>query len=242
MKNIKITIIGNSVAIRNRPPQKYPHNKNYGIILEELFQYKYPKQFVSVNNMGFSRATIVNVLERTDEYIASMPHYYIINIGVSDASTREIPYWMAEIINNPKKSWYKSLFSGIHHHFIKPKRSFFVKLRGKRSWVTKKEFKKCYRTLIQLLQKETNARIITVPINPANERVEMAVPGSNKNYQEYSRIIKSIAKTNDCFYLDLDDLNSEQHYPDGIHYSYKGNELVAKKLFGVIEKDINNAK
>jgi lysophospholipase L1-like esterase len=237
MNKLRITIIGNSVAIRNRPPQKFPNNKNYGLLLEEILQNKHPEQIVMVNNLGFSRATIMNVIQKYDKYIATMPNYFIINIGVSDASTREIPFWMAEIINNPKPSWPKSFFSCIHHYFIKPKRSFFVKLRGKKSWISKKRFRKYYMELILFLQKETNARIITIPINPANDRVEKAVPGSSKNYNEYNVIIRSIANKCNGNYLEIDELNSKEHYPDGIHYSFEGNKLVAKKLFNLIEKD-----
>ena len=242
MKKLRITIIGNSVAIRNRPPQKFPNNKNYGVILEELLQKEYSDKFVLVTNMGFSRATIVNVIQKYDEYVASMPEYFIINIGVSDASTREIPYWLAELINNPKQSWYKTLFAAFHHYFIKPKRSFFVKIRGKKSWITQKKFRKYYKELILFLQKETNARIIFVPINPANDRVEKAVPGSSGNYKKYNEIIRRIADECEGIYLELDDLNSEVHYPDGIHYSLQGNKSVAEKLFDLIEKDIEYAE
>ncbi|MEA2096431.1 MAG: GDSL-type esterase/lipase family protein [Candidatus Cloacimonadota bacterium] len=242
MKKLRITIIGNSVAIRNRPPQKFPNNKNYGLLLEELLQKRHPEQIIMITNMGFSRATITNIIHKYDEYIASMPDYFIINIGVSDASTREIPYWFAEIINNSKQSWYKTLITAFHHYCIKPNRSFFVKVRGKKSWITQKKFGKYYKELILFLQKETNARIIAVPINPANDRVEKAVPGSSENYKKFNSVIRSITDECNGIYLELDDLNSEVHYPDGIHYSLQGNRLVAEKLFDLIEKDIKYAE
>lgn len=238
MNKLRITIIGNSVAIRNRPPQKFPKNKNYGLLLEELLQKRHPEKMIMITNMGFSRATITNIIQKYDEYIASMPNYFIINIGVSDASTREIPYWFAEIINNPMQSWYKTLFTAFHHYCIKPNRSFFVKLRGKKSWITQKKFRKYYKEIILFLQKETNARIITVPINQANDRVEKTVPGSSENYKKYNEIIRGLTDECEGIYLELDDLNSEVHYPDGIHYSLQGNKLVAEKLFALIEKDI----
>ncbi len=238
MRKLRITIIGNSVAIRNRPPQINPNNKNYGMLLEELLQKKYPEQIVLVKNMGFSRATITNVVQKYDEYIASMPDYFIINIGVSDASTREIPFWFAEILNNPKQSWYKTFFAAFHNYCIKPKRSFFVKLRGKKSWISKKKFKKYYKELLIFLQKETNAKIITVPINPADDRVEKAVPGSSDNYIKYNSMIKTITDECNGIYLELDDLDLKVHYPDGIHYSLQGNQFVAEKLFNLIKKDI----
>jgi len=241
MKNLKITIIGNSVAIRNRPPQKYPANKNYGVFLEELLQSEYSDMFVNVRNMAFSRATILNVVERLDDFIASMPNYYIINIGVSDASSREIPYWMAEIINNPKITFLKSIYSGLHHHFIKPNRSFFVRLRGKRSWISQTVFKNNLISLIQLLHKETNSKIIFIPINPTNERVEKEVPGSSENYNKFNEIIKYIAKKHGCLMIDINDLEPSVHFPDGIHYSSEGNSIIAKKLFETIVRDMKDA-
>lgn len=242
MKNLRITIIGNSVAIRNRPPQKFPNNKNYGLLLETLLQKEHPEQIIMITNMGFSRATITNIIQKYDEYIASMPNYFIINIGVSDASTREIPYWFAEILNNPKQSWVKTIFAAFHHYCIKPNRRVFVKLRGKKSWISQKKFRKYYKELILLLRKETNARIITVPINPTNDRVEKTVPGSSENYIKYNEIIRRVADECKEIYLDLDNLNPEVHYPDGIHYSLQGNKLVAEKLFDIIEKEIEYAE
>ena len=242
MKKLRITIIGNSVAIRNRPPQKNPNNKNYGVLLEELLQDNYQRKIVLIKNMGFGRATITNIIQKYDDYIASFPDYFIINIGVSDASTREIPFWFAEVLNSKKQSCYRTLFAAIHHYLIKPKRSFFVKIRGKKSWISQNKFENYYRELILLLQKETNAKMITIPINPTNERIEKAVPGSSSNYKKYNTLIKKIADECNCIYLGLDDLDSKIHNPDGIHYSIDGNRLVAEKLFGLIKEDIENAE
>lgn len=242
MKNMKITIIGNSVAIRNRPPKKYPDNKNYGAFLEDQLQNKYSELSIYVNNMAFSRATILNVVERIEDYIASMPNYYIINLGVSDASTREIPYWMAEIINDPKKSLFKNLLSGFHHYIIKPKRSLFVKLRGKKSWISRKTFKKNLTYLIQILKKETNAKLIFLPINPTNDRIENEVPGSSENYKKYNKLIGDVVEDYGCPIIKIDDLDPLVHFPDGIHYSNEGNAMIAKKLFETIKEDIDNAE
>ena len=242
MKKIRISIIGNSVAIRNRPPEEFPNNKNYGVLLEEMLQREYSEYFVSVTNKSFSRATIVNIIQNYDDFVASMPDYFIINIGVSDASTREIPFWFAEILKSKKQSWIKNLFLAFHNYCIKPYRRFFVKLRRKKSWISKIKFEKYYRELILILQKETNARIITIPINPANERVEKSIPGSTKNYLQYNKLIKRISNEYKCIELELDDMKCKTHYPDGIHYSLQGNKLIAQKLFTLIKKDNINDK
>ncbi|MCF7858561.1 MAG: hypothetical protein K9N07_04465 [Candidatus Cloacimonetes bacterium] len=241
MKNLKITIIGNSVAIRNRPPEKYPHNKNYGALLGEELSDKYPDLHVTVSNMSFSRATIMNIVQKYDDYFATMPDYFIINLGVSDASTREIPYWYAELINKKGHNLIRSVFSAIHTYCIKPKRRFFVLLRGKRSWISQKKFRKYFNELIIMMKKETNAKIIAIPINPANARVENAIPGSRVKYIEYNKIMEQIILKNEGVFVKFDDLVQKVHYPDGIHYSLQGNQFVTKKLFSIIEKDISNA-
>ena len=115
-----------------------------------------------------------------------------------------------------------------------------VYLRGKSTWVGKKSFKKLYSLLVERLSKETNAIIIGMSINIANDRVEKELPGSRKNHHLYNEIIKSCMDHPNCSYLDLTDLDSEIHYPDGVHFSKVGHQVVAERLIDVLEKSLNS--
>lgn len=231
----KITIFGCSVAIRVRPPENFPQNRNYGMILENLLDRKYPETCNLVKNFGFSRATILEIVEKLENYIVTFPDYFILNIGVPDASTREIPYWFAQIINKQNDSLLKKVFSVFHAKFIKKHNAFFVKLRGKKTWVSSKKFKSDYNHILSKIKKETNARVICLAISPTNSRVESKIPGSTLKYQSYNKIIEKLASKFDADFIDFDDLLSEKCFPDGIHFSGEGHRIVAERIFNVIE-------
>jgi len=58
MRNLKITIIGNSVALRNRPPEKYPLNKNYSQYLEDYLYSELDNTNIFINNKALGANTI----------------------------------------------------------------------------------------------------------------------------------------------------------------------------------------
>ncbi len=234
MKNLKITIIGCSVAIRIRPPKKYPENNNYGTILEKKLSKYYPDKCIILNNFGFSRATIREIRRNLENYITTFPDYFILNIGVPDASTREIPFWYAQILNKKKNNPIKSILGFFHSKIIKKFNAFFVKLRLKRTWISKKEFQKTYESILKFINKEANAKVICLAINKTNKRVENKIPGSEKNYKTYNKIIEKTAKKLNAYYLNFDNLSIEKYFPDGIHYSSEGHKYVAQKIFEII--------
>ena len=232
----KIAIIGNSVALRKRPPGLFPDNHSYGEILEALLN-KSKNDLFYVNNYSIHRTTIKDVLKNIDFFLREFPSYYIINLGVVEATTREIPYWFSEIkdhsINRFKISSY--IFNLVHYYIFKKFRPFFVRLRRKSTWVSEKKFKLYYEELLKTIVKETNSKIIIIPINKGNERIEKQAPKSIKNYSDYNKILKILSVKYKCTYVDSDDLDSMNHYPDGIHYSFNGHKKIAEKIYELIK-------
>jgi lysophospholipase L1-like esterase len=155
-------------------------------------------------------------------------------VGVCDAASREIPLWVSNIINDPKGGFLKAFFSFFHHYFIKPNNALFTRLRGKRAWVSPARFSKLYTRLIKDLQQNTNARIICLGINLANERVEQIIPGSAKNYRDYSAIIQSCAKQAGVPYINTHDLTASDHFPDGTHFNDAGHQIITARILDVI--------
>ncbi len=236
MKRFKIAVVGNSVALRCRPQRA--GSLNYGQYLEQLLNEKYADCLHMVENLAFSRATVLDIKCNMHQLILNrFPDVYVINLGVCDAATREIPYWYAEVINRKRDSLFRHLLSYVHDHFIIKHRPFFVKLRGKRTWVKPKKFEKTLSELFDEIKRNSNSFIITLPINLANDRVEQSIPGSSQKYKEYNLIIKKVAEAHKAAFIDLADLASETHYPDGTHFSDAGNQLVAERILEVIEKN-----
>ena len=188
-----------------------------------------------MDNLSFTRATVYDLHKIYDQVINRFGDVYVINIGVSDAATREIPRWFADFLFSKKRSLTAKILKGFHLYFIKPNRRLLVKLRGKRSWTSAKVFKKEYEQLVHEIQHNTSGKIICLSLNLPNERIEHQVPGSTKQYKKFNQIIKNICLEKNSFYISLDDLNPEIHYPDGTHFSEEGNKVVATKILSLIK-------
>ena len=201
MKLFKITIIGNSVALRTRPHQS--NSKNYGQLLEAYLNENASDQLTLVQNLSFGRATLTDFKEIEADIIKQFPDLYILNIGVCDASTREVPFWYAEIMNRKKASILRALALGLHHYFFKKNRPKLVKLRGKKPWISAARFRKLYGELIHTIQHHTNGKVIVLSINQANERVEKELPGTSESFRQYNKIIRELAKEFQVVFLDL---------------------------------------
>lgn len=233
--HVKITIIGNSVALRTRPPLQYPDNQNYSQILYSLMASDDAYGSIAIDNRAMGATTTYNVSVNIDSFINSFPNIFIINLGVVDASTREVPLWFYRLASSSKAGFIYFLSKAIYRNILIRFRPFLVRLRGKRSWVSKKKFERNFKQIVHGLSRETNAKIIVMPINIANNRVEKSLPGSRKKHIMYNQVMKKIAETHNHFFIELDELNDVAHYPDGVHFSKKGHEIVSSRLKDVID-------
>lgn len=238
MKNrFRVLIIGNSVALRVRPPEGLDGRpRNYARLIEEKLTEKLPGNLSpEVVNTGFSRATIQEIYARRDHFTGSMPDVIIYNVGVVDASTREMPLWLANLIKRDTGSWFNSMMHALNHHLFTRFRPLFVYLRGKRPWRSHKKFKSCLQALSAEMEKELGVPQIFLGINKGNDRIEKELPGSTSNYRSYTESIREIAEQSDSEFVDLSDLNSGEHFPDGIHFSKSGHEIVADRICELLE-------
>jgi lysophospholipase L1-like esterase len=236
MGNLKVTIIGNSVALRVRPPQKYPDNKNYTRQLEEILQEEIKDKTIIIENKSQGALTICGITSSSDEFIRSFPDYYVLNIGIVDSCSREVPLWFYRLANSQKDNIFYNFFSFLYRRIIVRIRPLLVYIRGKKGWICIKKFKRHFKYLMQTLLKETNARVIVIPINALSDRIEKELPGSKKNRLKFNQVIEAI--TNDFlqYYIDLGNIK-DNHVPDGIHFSKEGHTYIAQKLASVIIKD-----
>ena len=133
MKNIKITIIGNSVALRTRPSEIYPLNKNYCKYLEEILNKNLSETNIIVTNKALGATTIYNSIINIDNFVNTFPEFFIINLGVVDASTREIPLWFYRLASSKKNSFFYNVIKFLYRVIIIKFRPFLVRLRFKTS-------------------------------------------------------------------------------------------------------------
>lgn len=234
MRRLSVVIIGNSVGIRVRPPLPVPENLSYSQLLEGLISNLSDDLVGHVENMSYHAQLIRDVEESAETYITKLPHFYILNLGVVDASSREIPFWYYSILENSRSLTGKFL-SMFHARVISKNRRFFVKLRGCKSWVKPDAFSRSLDRVMEILLKETNARIITMGINPGSQRIENSLPGSLRKYISYSERIKLITEKHGQIFIDMGTFLTPEDHPDGIHFSAEGHRKVAKRLFEEIK-------
>ncbi len=234
MRTFKIGILGNSVALRVRPPLKIPENVNYGRILEKQLQDKLPDTNVIVTNKAKGAATIIDFVRDIDNQLNLFPDFFILNFGVVDSCTREVPKWFYDIQDKKTDNLFRLAVASIYSRVFKKNRPFFVRIRGQKSWVSYSKYEKYFKKALFILSKETNAEIIVLSINLANQRVEDELPGSRKNQIKFNNLIKKITTENGHLFLDTSSLQSENYYPDGVHFSNKGHKQIADLLTELI--------
>lgn len=236
MKVKKIVIIGNSVALRNRPHVK-EQSLNYGQLISNALNTPESETLYVVENIAFGRATMPDLHKVADQIINTFGDLYIVNIGVSDAATREMSRWFGNILNQREQTLKVKIAKGISKFIHLPFRTTLVKLRGKRAWTSKRLFEKLFTELLHKIQHNTSGKVIVLPLCLANERVEGIVPGTNENYKAFNKILSKVCGNKEVRLLNLDDLNSERDYPDGTHFSEAGNKKVANKILSLIKHE-----
>jgi lysophospholipase L1-like esterase len=237
-RRIKIAIIGNSVGLRVRPPEPYPYNMTYTQKMRLALAGE--GICVEVENFCKGRSTVREVLEQGDQIIRSFPDFYIINIGITDASTREIPLWFSNLIFASRTSFARNIAAAIHNFIFLPNRRFFTNIRGRRSWINPKKFLHFYGKLVRDLIKNTNAYILMLKINDCTERVENQLPGTKRNIVHYNQIVGEIVSLapDRIELIDTSDLNPDIDLPDGIHYSKTGHNVIAERLMMAIRAQL----
>lgn len=230
MNKNKIVILGDSVALRIRPPRKDKADLTYTEHLRAIFP-----NYIIVNK-AIGALPLNKQIKNRDYIIRELPDIFILNYGIVDCSNRPIPYWLFRFINNYDES------EGKAHQFIrkfisyieKKYRKQLVRIRNYRPWTNPQKFRCLYRGLIQQLQKETSARIICIGINRTNERINSQLHRTNERIEEYNHIIKECCDELDCSYIEPKNHIDSLDTPDGIHYDATGHLKIAKILQPII--------
>tara|TARA_B100000508_G_scaffold141091_1_gene146312 strand:- start:39648 stop:40367 length:720 start_codon:yes stop_codon:yes gene_type:complete len=234
----RVLIVGSSVALRVRPPRRErSYNFNYASLIETyLNKDESDDSLWIVENKGFTRAITRDILRLKDDISSSGASVVILNLGAVDAPTREIPLWYSDLISVKKKGKVSyHLFNLLHGALFKGVlRPFIVKLRGKRAWTSKKKFERDINEILDHINKDTCSKIIILGINSGNERIEKKLPGTISNYKVYNDILRKISEERSIDFVDVRDLNSKDHFPDGVHYNYDGHKEISDRILNLI--------
>jgi len=107
-------------------------------------------------------------------------------------------------------------------------------------WYPMPTFQDKYEKLIILLKKEFYPIIICLGINPCTDRIEKLLPGSRANIPKYNAIIRAVAKSQGCSFVEteswIDDTNIQILVPDGIHLSAEGHNILVTKIFEEVKR------
>ncbi|MEC8011017.1 MAG: SGNH/GDSL hydrolase family protein [Pseudomonadota bacterium] len=218
---MKIVMLGNSVGLRIRPPSEYPNNKTYTQILRD-------EGHVTIN-LCKGRSLLQDITNNMDLILRECPDYYILNIGVTDLSSREIPLWYSDILHSKRSGIVRKINILIYEKFLKKIRRILVILRFKRSWVSEREYKDNLKYLIKRIKKETNAKIFIMPILSVTSRIEKELPGSKSRFEKINLWYESL---NDNRVKVLTGIVREAGVvnPDGIHLNAEGHKEVASLI------------
>ena len=227
----KIVIIGNSVALRIRPPRQNEIDLSYAEILDN----RLPETLVV--NRAIGATVMPHESNWLDELIAYHANCYILNYGVVDACTRSVPRWMWDFINNdnPHRNFIMKIFRFLFNFFEKKFRRGLTVLRGKRAWTSRAAFAYKYEKMLRLLQKDSNAQLICIGINRPSARIERFLPGSVRNVQRYNEVIRQLANKYNSVYVETFYDFDESLIPDGVHFNAEGHRKLADMLLDAIK-------
>jgi lysophospholipase L1-like esterase len=227
----KIVIVGNSVALRIRPPRQNEDDISYAEILDDKLSN------TSVINRAVGDTVMPHASVWMDELIAYHANCYILNYGIVDACTRSVPRWMWNFIHNdnPHHGIIKKILRFLFNFFETRSRKVLTVIRGKRAWTSRAAFAFKYEKMLRFLQKDTSAQLICIGINRPSARIERFLPGSVRNVQRYNEVIRQLANKYNSVYVETFYDFDETLIPDGIHFNAEGHRKLAGMLLDVIK-------
>jgi lysophospholipase L1-like esterase len=226
LEKIKISVVGNSVAIRIRPREE--NGQVYSLILKDLMSNSGIKEVI-VSNLSVSRLITEEVIDDKDHFLNNDQEITIINLGCVDAPTRDIPLWFSDIIFNRRGKLLQAIFNPIYQYVIPKFRSKLVRMRGYNSWVSLDRFNINMDEIISSLVGKS--KIVVLGINPGNERIEKQLPKTLTRYRLYNEVLQSVCNNHGITFISTLDLKSEEYFPDGVHYNRVGHQLIAGRIF-----------
>lgn len=245
MVPLRIVVLGNSVALRIRPPRDIPGERTYA----EWLRHDGHEVTVSARG-GVLLSEAFATLE--DDVICRFPDWVIVNHGVVEACPRRTVRW---INNRTIENYYLNAPLGRPYSYANSMtraRQLLWRLANgsirrlagllglRWHWASPARFLEVLERTIGVILKETHAEVIVLGLNPASGRVEEQLPGSiaaigavNSAMARMSGRLGPRVRFVDPHQY-LSGLPAERVVPDGIHFSAEGHHLTAERLRAVL--------
>jgi lysophospholipase L1-like esterase len=241
---LRISIIGNSVGLRMRPPRKGPSDRTYS---ERLADAGY--QVENRCRAGVLSSEAFAFID--DELIARSPDVVIINAGIIEVFPRHT--WR-RLNNYLVRNYYNNQVLGRRYQSdtfsirfqlariangVLRRVSRFLRLSWR--WEPETRFLLVLRNICEVLTVETHAHILVLGVGPVSERFLSDYPSLNAEIDALNKRIEGLIKAfGDRAQMisikDVIDMQSpESSIPDSIHFSSKGH----REIFTEIERRIS---
>jgi hypothetical protein len=244
---LRIVVLGNSVALRIRPPRAGANERTYA---EWLADRGYQVHVVAQAGVILTEA----IATLDDDAVSRFPDCVILNHGVVESCLRYNVRW---INNQCIRNYY---LNGVFSRPYVPDSAasrlrllFWRALNGgirraaaltgiRWRWTSRAEFVLALEHAIAVLLKETGAHVIVLGINPTTLRVERQLPGSQRELAETNaamgtlceRLGSRVSYVEPASYLEAGSI--DVLVPDGIHFSAEGHRRTADALHRLLEQ------
>jgi lysophospholipase L1-like esterase len=237
---VRVCILGNSVAFRIRPPRDpaRPDERTYA---EWLMQDGH--EVLVAAGAGILLTEAFATVD--DRVVSWFPDVVILNFGVVELAHRQTPRWLN---NRTIVNYYLNDVFARPYEFDTPaSRSRLAVWRGlnatarrlnsllgfKWQWLPHARFLIVLEHTIQVILKETAARVIVLGVAPSSDRVERILGGSVDAFRVANEEMAALATR----YADRVKFLSAEEYlgggspdllvPDGVHFSAAGHRAAA---------------
>lgn len=242
---MKICVIGNSAALKIRPPRANAAEKTYSEILEAAGHH-----VRNVSRAGVTLQEAFGLLE--DDVITFFPDAVIVHHGVVEVCYRRtIRKWNNAAIPN---MYLNAIFQRGYQFDDAPFRAInFVRrglnwatktaariAGGKWQWQKPQDFVRVVEETCKLILKETGARVLVVGITPCSSRVERILPGSGDEILRTNQLLRTLCQRfgERASFVETESWMTEADLPrlapDGIHFSADGHALLAKRILSAL--------
>lgn len=230
---MKIAVIGDSTVEWIRPYRNHINDFTYSELLNKDITVD-----IYVKPGMTSHDALILIWQ---QLMGKFYDYYIFSFGINDCTPRSYPKAMADYYNKvliPQNSKDK-LFFLFYKLFTSTKiQTICSKLNISRPWVNTQKFNQNIERIIELLTKETDAKICFLTIPQTSSRVTDILKDINHFIPQYSDIIRN-KHSSRVFIIDVDSLFKKEYdlyIPEGIHYSSKGHDLIYNEILSLIKR------
>jgi len=235
-RKIRIAIVADSTAEWIRPYRNREGELTYG-------EYLLRHEEVSVDlyiRPGMTSHKALSLLWQ--ELMGRFYDYYVFSFGINDCAPRSYPAFMADFYNRvliPNTLFQKAGFACYRLISATKVQKLFSRLGISRPWISPRQFRTNIARIVEIVEKETDGKIVFLALPDVSERVEEILHGINTLLPEYRKALLE-RKSDRVSVIDLQSLfggDEERMIPEGIHYSAAGHRLVYRQLAGRMDLD-----